>query len=431
MKTREGRLGINQEMFVGNASEKEFLKWVPDREQAGFLELSEEAEREFVASELDEEFEQGRERKKRRWRMQREARRLLYSCCILRTVESGPDKGEVKEHSFAVADCCRHPVTKPGDGRSHLVEVRVSSDSGRAFFAKVKRCGSVWTCPICAAKITEKKRKELRDCLKYYAAKGGRVYLLTLTIPHHAGKETAVWRDCLLRAYGKMRNRTFWREWAKRICLEGSIRALEVTYGPNGAHVHIHILLFCMSSATPVASDLLREWQSACVALGLPEPNEHGVNIEDGTYAADYVGKWGLDCELTKAHVKRGGLGGRTPWDLLEASANGDTRAGQLFVEYAMAFFGQRQLVWSTGLRQKLGLDSEKTDQQLSEEVTEEATLVAEIPPDDWDRIVRFEAHADLLIAAEERGSEGVKAFLRSLNNRATCDRVAHVVWRN
>src|SRR5262245_37498769 len=53
----------------------------------------------------------------------------------------------------------------------------------------------------------------------------------------------------------------------------------------------------------------------------------------------------------TKVHCKHGSLERWTPWDLLSASADDDVRAGRLFVDYAKAFFGQRQLEWS--LRKK------------------------------------------------------------------------------
>jgi len=218
-----------------------------------------------------------------------------------------------------------------------------------------------------------------------------------------------------------MRNRTAWRRWTETIGLVGSVRALEVTYGLNGSHVHIHALLFCEGSGvcSPRSSDLVKAWQAACTAVGFPMPNEHGVDVRNGNYAAHYVGKWGLDCELTKSHVKRGGDGGRTPWDLLQASLDGDVEAGQLFVEYAIAFFGQRQLVWSTGLRKKLRLDEEKTDKQLAEEATEKAEIIAEIPPDAWERVLRYEAQAEVLAVAERHGAVGVNAFLRHLELRS------------
>lgn len=431
-------LGTNQEMFVASGRPGHPLRWIANPPEPGFLELSEEAEHDLVSSQLDEEIRLGRQRTERRWQMQREARRLLQACHILRTVKSGPSKGESREHSFAVVDCCRHPLRKHSDDLNYFVEVWRSPDSGRAFFANVKRCGSVWTCPICAARITEKKRKELHEGLERYKAAGGNVYLLTLTIPHHAGNQTSVWRDKLLDAYRKLRNRTFWRHWAKSIGLDGSVRALEVTYGGNGAHVHLHALLFCMPTAdtcAPCSSlDMLSEWKSACAAVGLPQPTAHGVDIRDGRTAGSYVSKWGLDCELTKSHVKHGNGHGRTPWDLLEASLDGDPDAGRLFVEYAIAFFGQRQLVWSTGLRAKIGLAREKPDQELAEEATQCAVIIGEIPPDDWSRVLHFDAQARVLTAAEKRGSDGIKAVLDSLKFRSHSEREKRIeqgIWRN
>src|SRR5262249_30248746 len=147
-----------------------------------------------------------------------------------------------------------------------------------------------------------------------------------------------------------------WRNWRLLTGLIGTIRALEVTYGwlddkgiliYNGAHVHVHVLMFFRSlGTTPIASDLLPAWQSACETVGLPKPNQHGVDIRDGQYAGAYVGKWGLENEMTKAHVKAGGQSGRTPWDLLRAYSRSDSTAGLLFQEHFRAFKGRRQLVW-------------------------------------------------------------------------------------
>ena len=165
----------------------------------------------------------------------------------------------------------------------------------------------------------------------------------------------------------------------------------------------------------PRAADLLPAWQSACVNVGLPEPNEHGVVLQDGTYAAAYASKWGLDCELTKSHVKRGNGAGRTAWDLLRASVDGDVDAGRLFQEHARAFKGRRQLVSSKGLRALLDLGIEKTDQELAVESTETAKEVATVSQWNWQRVLRYKARADLLIVAELHGEEGVTRFLRGL----------------
>jgi len=312
-----------------------------------------------------------------------------------------------------VRQCGRTVVDKKRN-----VEVFLSIDSGRAFFGNVKCCGSLWECPVCAARITEKKRKELRQGLDAWSITGGQVFMLTLTIPHHYGNDTRELCDQLLAAHKKMQNRTFWRGWRKAIGLQGSVRALEVTYGKNGAHVHCHILLFCVANGEtlrPSADALVPAWISACKSVGLPEPNMHGVDIQDGSYAASYVGKWGLDCELTKSHIKRGIQGGFTAWDLLRASADGDQDAGRKFQDHSRAFFNRRQLVWSKGLRKLLGLEDEKSDQVLAQESTETAKEIASIDFSDWKRVLRYDARASVLIISENSGRKGLATFLQTL----------------
>jgi hypothetical protein len=85
--------------------------------------------------------------------------------------------------------------------------------------------------------------------------------------------------------------------------------------------------------------------------------------------------------------------------------------------------------VWSKGFRKKVLLTREKTDQELAEEATEDAELVAEISPDDWERVLQYDAQASVLIAAEKNGSEGATNVLCSLRNRSNVDRKGRNVW--
>ena len=41
-------------------------------------------------------------------------------------------------------------------------EVKYNESRKKAHWANVQRCGSVWTCPVCAKQITEKRREELK-----------------------------------------------------------------------------------------------------------------------------------------------------------------------------------------------------------------------------------------------------------------------------
>ena len=64
-------------------------------------------------------------------------------------------------------------------------EVKYNESRKKAHWANVQRCGSVWTCPVCAKQITEKRREELKKGLETWKnVHRGSVMLLTLTFSH-------------------------------------------------------------------------------------------------------------------------------------------------------------------------------------------------------------------------------------------------------
>ena len=78
-------------------------------------------------------------------------------------------------------------------------------------------------------------------------------------------------------------------------------------------------------------------------------------------------------------------------------------RAGKLFQVYAKAFHGRRQLYWSNGLRDLLGLSRELTDEELAAKAEDErASVLATITVAQWRAIRRFHQEAHLLTVAED-----------------------------
>jgi hypothetical protein len=273
-------------------------------------------------------------------------------------------------------------------------------------------------CAVCAAKITEHRRKELAQAVTTWQDRQNLVVMMTLTAPH---KRTDIPKEMVDRLVGsalkKFHNRTPWREWAQAAGLRGSVRALEYTIGQNGPHVHLHILLFIenlgKSISLPTAV-ITESWMQACRDAGLTIDDEqafrlHGLRLTVGRKEiGDYVSKWGLDLEMTKQHVKHGrGPDGLTPWDLLRAT-NGHDEYARQFQAYAHAFFNRRQLVWSKGLRELLGLKKEKTDAEIAEGHEEQATFVGPLSDDDLRRMWRHDVGWQALIAVERCGAEGL-----------------------
>ena len=298
--------------------------------------------------------------------------------------------------------------------------VDILTSNGNTHYSGLTVCGSVWLCPICAAKISEKRRVELKRAVAYARENGYQVLLLTQTIPHYAHQRLKPLLAKFQQARITQRNRKSWKRIAQSVGLVGTLRSLEVTHGENGWHVHTHELLF-VKSENPInpkvlTAEILPTWQSACESVDLDIPNHHGVDVQDGTYAEQYVNKWGIEEEMTKSHVKHGREGGRTPWDVLrDYLAFGDCDDAELFREFAKAFKGKRQLTWSRGLRDLLHLGVELSDEELAAQEEEQAELLGSLSLVQWRFILAKDARGEVLEVARSGGWNGVLKYLNRL----------------
>lgn len=312
-----------------------------------------------------------------------------------------------------VGNCLRVPTSSDG------VTIHRTLASNTFHFQNLQTCGSIWHCPCCAAKISERRKNEVQAAITAHEGNGGQVYLLTLTLPHHINQSLKWVLATLLKAHTAFKQARAYREGFKVSSgLIGEIRGLEVTYGANGWHPHLHLLLFAdeIQNLKSVQQDLLTIWQKVVVKQGFNEPNHHGLTLENGEKAAKYVGKWGLEHEMTKSHIKRS-REGFTPFDLLRVIVGTYAGTGKnvdcfdaisLFREYGKTFKGRRQLVWSKGLRSRFNLGEEKTDEEIADQVDEATALFASIPLPTWKQILALDKRGEVLSVCEQ----GLDAFL-------------------
>ena len=111
---------------------------------------------------------------------------------------------------------------------------------------------------------------------------------------------------------------------------------------------------------------------------------------------------------------------------MLRSSRAGDEEAGRLFVEFARAYKGRKQLVWSRDLRRTLQLGEEQTDEELAEERREEAVALGVLTLDEWHLVLASDARAELLEVARSGMWGDVREFLQLLggNHDALADHV-------
>ena len=310
--------------------------------------------------------------------------------------------------------------------------VNVYRSAQGARFAGLTTCGSGWTCPVCAAKIAEKRRDELTRAVVAWTKQGGSVYLMTGTFPHQWGDDL----DMLNERLDVIRNR--WRNSSafKKLPKAGAVTSLEVTHGDNGWHPHVHLLVFLERPLTmPERDALVGMWAKQSIKAGidsckLADLIDHGLDIRGGEDAAAYVTKygreeeWGLSSELTRAHTKTARAGNLKPFGLLSLATAGDVVAGRLFQEFAEAFHGKRLLNWSPGLKKRFGIDDLEDEALADAEEAPEEVQVAWIQPDQWRIVLSRDARSELLNfvseyldGVEDTQSE-VDAYIQALATR-------------
>lgn len=224
----------------------------------------------------------------------------------LPSAEDGQRERETRLQKYALQDAARD-ILPPEDrvfwcmrARSaHIPSVEVWRDiaRGTAHYRGLVVCSQVWTCPLCAAKITERRRQELQNAFATFTASGGILALVTSTIPH--GTEDAL-IDLLTRlARARMLSRGGKAAAAirKDVGLLGTIRCLEVTHSfAHSWHPHIHEIWAMVKpfDLQELQCQLAERWRSAAVKAGFREPSiEHGVDVRGGQAAAAYIAKWG------------------------------------------------------------------------------------------------------------------------------------------
>ncbi len=304
-----------------------------------------------------------------------------------------------------------------------------SASSGAAFIGGVQVCGSVWTCPVCAAKIAMRRAVELRRAMEAHSAAGGVVSMLTLTVDHSSRDSLAVLLSRFKRSLKRLFSGRAAVAWRESVGYVGMVKAFEVTWGErSGWHPHVHIILF---TSRPVeAAEVGARWALATGLDGF-RVNSHGCKVESvrssaeiAARVADYLAKhgveassWGPEHEATWANIKQARGERFTPFDLARSAGLIIEQDGErvilasLFREFAAEFKGTRQLNWSRGLRAALGLGVELSDEDEAQRRVDDAELVGDVPAYIWRAILRLGLRAELLEAAEDLGSVGVVGF--------------------
>lgn len=321
-----------------------------------------------------------------------------------------------------VRNCGRRTHTETGS-----VAVRLSE--GRAGYAGVQTCGSVWVDPVCNAKIMARRALEIGAAVETWQGLGHGVAMMTFTLRHHKRQRLGGLWDVVSKAWASVTSGKGWVS-DKGLGVEGFLRVTEVNVGLNGWHVHIHALIFLDGSFSAgnlekLHASMTRRWVSAAKRLGLAAPLVVGQDCKLITSAADkelgqYLAKavhggHAVGLEFTHSQSKRARRDHSTVsvWTLLDNARDGIDEAVQLWQEFERVSKGKRQISWSQGLRKRLQLAAEKTDEEIAgEELGSCDDDLVIITRDGWASLVRQRLLVECLAAAEAGGLAGLRDWL-------------------
>lgn len=285
---------------------------------------------------------------------------------------------------------------RPARCRWRLGElVGVHHGNGTAHWSGLERCASIWACPVCAAVVRAERAAEIQQAVEKHQASGGSLVFVTLTMRHGLDDALAVTLNAAIKAWQNLLRNQAWEKFKDRYGVDGYVRAVEVTHGhENGWHPHVHALFFVDRSLSQDEAEQWRasmfdRWSRYVVKYGGGMPTAlRGVDVrpadKDGTVVAQYLSKiqetppepkrQAIGHELARGDMKTGrGRHGRMPFELLDSTSRRDAA---LWVEYVEATKGRRAITWSKGLRERLELDEERTDEQVIQDAEQEMLRV-------------------------------------------------------
>lgn len=307
--------------------------------------------------------------------------------------------------AYRVTNCLRSIVSP-----DNLVSVYRTIEHNQCTYSGLMTCGSVWLCPVCASKITERRSIIIERVIEAHKQAGGDVILVTFTAPHTREESLKSLLQKFKNADSGFSKTRQVMDIKKNIGFIEPIKSLEITYGQaNGWHPHSHQLWFVNSGVDCESlKDLLFPyWQSYCLKRGLEAPSlKHGLDVRNGLKAAEYVSKmgWTISKEVTKGHTKKGRKGNYAPFDLLQADIDGHQWAPEKFREYAFATFGLRYISRFPKLQKLYQVDDEHlTDEEIAQQIEERSILLGQITLLQWRKILKHDLRTTILDICEQK----------------------------
>lgn len=273
----------------------------------------------------------------------------------------------------------------------------------RANYIGLQTCGMNWLCPACASKVARNRRKGMKRAIGSMMREGCAIAFVTYTVRHSIDDPLSTVVGWVLKAHRAMHSGKAWKTIEREFGWQGSIRAIEVLYGNNGWHFHIHEIGFVKGGyvQSELAEVQKSRWHKCLVDVGGDADHDIGLQVKPARASIrDYVSKWGIVPELASPQDKKSRRGGMLPFQMPDAILENNNREAalrSLYREYAAGTKGIKQLWASPQIRALMKDDG----QPVGDPGDQVAEALAHLSIDQWRAIRRQGLRAELLRAAE------------------------------
>lgn len=254
--------------------------------------------------------------------------------------------------------------------------------------------------------------------------------MITLTVRHTSKDPLAEVWSAVSRGWHRVTGGKAWVHDKEQYKVPGWVKAVEVTHGKNGWHVHLHTVIAYKGTsedAESLGQRIYGRWESGLRATktqkGFTALPGYGMDVEvseggDLGCLGRYLSKLGADLEGLSREVvqgaqKDGRSTNRTPFqiarDLVDQKKMRDKR---IWKEWQEESPGHRALTWAKGFRERFSFDaSEATDEEIAAEETGTSDdTVCLIPSWSWKEVAP--RSWQILEVAENYGVNGLLNWL-------------------
>lgn len=296
---------------------------------------------------------------------------------------------------------CSHNVIRQ-DGAIPAVYL-LSNGSDSKFFGHIT-CKNTWCCPVCTARVMEKRRMRIAAALDALADKLF-AFSMTFTIPHLKFQSCHEVTDILYETWKRFNNCKSAskrqedanvkpvKDFFKQNKIVHFVKVAEYTYGQNGWHPHLHCIFWTeyknRDNLIKFQSQLQNSWNNFFRSVAQNYWKKHNLDRDiskfmniidraeclqtsqsvnfsvnsDGsimqTKSSAYVSGWAGDNETTGNYLKKASHNGHyTPFQILELAENGNEAMGDLYIEFCLEVCAHvhQRTAFSKGLKHIIDL---------------------------------------------------------------------------